>query len=181
MSVMNNTLSGYHLQPKSHRCPKMGLASIGKILLLLCYGNEALGNYSSRLPAVLSSFLSPSQDITPDSHFLFFVAFPSGGNLFYRLELVRPALEYAMEYVQNTTFIHGDEFDYDFIGTSELSDCESVDNMIVYRTIDFVTRLEVVSKMQEGANPVVPVGYFGPGKIPFCLKRLRRLSSINPK
>lgn len=92
----------------------------------------------------------------------FFGAFPSNGNLFYRLQLVRPALDYALTMIQNRTF-RFDRFEFQYIGTNELADCHSLDNIIVYKTIEAVTSLRMLSEMVTGAEVVTPVGYFGPG------------------
>ncbi|XP_055334434.1 atrial natriuretic peptide receptor 2-like [Paramacrobiotus metropolitanus] len=149
------------MPPQPHKI----IALIFLLIFFLTNSTALLSGYIKPLPTNAANIAQQLNETTDEkaSVLTFFGAFPTNGSLFYRLELVRPALDYALDLVRNTTF-PGDSFEFQYIGTdvNEMDACDAVDNLIVYKTIDHVTQLRVLSTVLEGP-PILPVGYFGPG------------------
>ena len=101
------------------------------------------------------------------------MSFQDDGTLFYRQQLIRPALDYAVDELMNTTLRGYDiSLDFEYIGTSNLSDCESVNNIVVYKTIEQVTAISITAAYTNNP-PIVPAAYFGPG----CLKGVEDMAT----
>ena len=89
-----------------------------------------------------------------------FGAFPTHGNLFYRQQLVRPVLDYAIEEINNAS-IAPERLDLTFIGTETLTSCELLDTLVVYKVIEEVTSAYVSSVYTK--ERLIQMGYLGPG------------------
>ncbi|OQV14163.1 Atrial natriuretic peptide receptor 2 [Hypsibius exemplaris] len=93
-------------------------------------------------------------------HFLI-AAFPTHGSLFYRQQLMRPVLDYAVQEINNESYAP-ETLTLEYIGTNERAQtCEEIDKIILYSTIQEITAAQLQGDFSE--ETAVHLAYFGPG------------------
>ncbi|GAU87863.1 hypothetical protein RvY_00656-2 [Ramazzottius varieornatus] len=137
---------------------------------------EIFGCFSAIFFSILSAEVNDVEHRKkppPIMNLTLFAVFPTNGDLFYRQQLTRPTLDYALEELRNTTLSgYHIRLDFEYIGTSDLNDCGRVNNVVVYKTIEQVTVLSLTAAF-TGTPAIVPAAYFGPG----CLKGVEDMAT----